>query len=66
VPDGPVPADTEIVVFNGAEAEMAATIAYLEERFKVTATTATDPTVRADIVITIGRETPNLQPPPSF
>ncbi len=64
-PEGAVPADTEIVVYNGAETELTETIAYLEERFKVTVTTATDPTIRADIVITIGRETPNLQPPAS-
>ena len=44
---------------------MAETIAYLEKRFKTTVTTATDPTVRADIVITIGQDTPNLEPPPS-
>lgn len=64
-PEGPVPADTEIVVYNGAEAELAATIAYLEQRFKVTATLANDPAIRADVVITIGRDTPNLSPPPS-
>lgn len=64
-PEGPVPADTEIVVYNGAEAELAATIAYLEQRFKVTVTLANDPAIRADVVITIGRDTPNLTPPPS-
>jgi LCP family protein required for cell wall assembly len=64
-PEGKVPADTKIVVYNGAETELADTIAYLESRFKVTVTTATDPDIRADVVITIGRATPNLQPPPS-
>lgn len=64
-PEGPVPADTRIVVYNGAEATMTSTIAYLEERFDVTVTTATDPAIRADIIITIGEGTPNLQPPPS-
>jgi LCP family protein required for cell wall assembly len=64
-PEGNVPADTRIVVYNGAEARVAETIAYLEERFEVTATTATDPDTQADIVITIGRATPELEPPPS-
>lgn len=64
-PEGNVPADTEIVVYNGAETRLAATIAYLEERFKVKVTTATDPAIRADVVITVGRETPDLGPPPS-
>ena len=63
-PEGKVPADTKIVVYNGAETTMKETVAYLEERFKVTVTTATDETIRADIVITIGRETPDLQAPP--
>ncbi|MEO5885252.1 MAG: LCP family protein, partial [Candidatus Limnocylindrales bacterium] len=64
-PEGNVPADTVIVVYNGAATKLGATIAYLEKRFKVTATTATDPIIRADVVITIGRKTPDLDPPPS-
>ncbi|MEX1172828.1 MAG: LCP family protein [Chloroflexota bacterium] len=64
-PEGAVPADTRIVIYNGAETRLAATIAYLESRFKVTATMAADPTIRADVVITIGRATPDLRPPPS-
>jgi LCP family protein required for cell wall assembly len=64
-PPGAVPADTVIVVYNGAASRLAGTIAYLEERFKTTVTTATDPAVRADIVITIGQGTPDLEPPPS-
>jgi LCP family protein required for cell wall assembly len=63
-PSGKVPADTKIVVFNGAEDELTETIAYLEKRFKVSATSATDPAVAADIVITIGKKTPKLAPPP--
>jgi LCP family protein required for cell wall assembly len=63
-PKGKVPADTKIVAFNGAGTEMTETIAYLEKRFKVKATTATDPAVAADVVITIGRGTPKLSPPP--
>ncbi len=64
-PDGPAPADTEIVVYNGAETRLTDTIAYLEARFKVIVTTATDPAMPVDIVITIGRDTPDLEPPPS-
>jgi hypothetical protein len=64
-PEGAVPKATRIVVYNGAETRIPATIAYLEERFDVTVTTADDPTIRADVVITIGTGTPKLQPPPS-
>jgi LCP family protein required for cell wall assembly len=64
-PEGAVPTTTRIVVYNGAETDLSDTIAYLEDRFKTTVTTATDPTVRADVVITIGQDTPDLQPPPS-
>jgi LCP family protein required for cell wall assembly len=54
------PAKTEIVVYNGAEADLAKTIAYLERRFKTTVTTATDPKVTVDIVVTLGRDAPDL------
>jgi hypothetical protein len=64
-PEGGVPADTKIVVYNGAQSGLAQTIAYLEERFKVTVELADDPAMRADVVITIGRATPDLRPPPS-
>jgi len=64
-PEGAIPADTKIVVYNGAEAELAQTIAYLEQRFKVEVELANDPAMRADVVITVGRETPDLRPPPS-
>jgi hypothetical protein len=57
------PQDTRIVVYNGAEAKMAATIAYLQALFKVTPTMATDPKVAADIVITTGQKTPDLEAP---
>jgi hypothetical protein len=65
-PDGPVPAKTVVTVYNGAEADLPGTIAYLESLFKVTVKTATDPAIRADVVITIGRDTPELEPPPSL
>ncbi len=64
-PEGAVPANTVITVYNGAEADLPQTIAYLESLFKVKVKTATDPTIRTDVVITIGRNTPKLEPPPS-
>jgi polyisoprenyl-teichoic acid--peptidoglycan teichoic acid transferase len=63
-PEGAVPAKTVITVYNGAETKLPETIAYLERLFKVTVKTASDPTVRTDVVIVIGRDTPDLEPPP--
>jgi LCP family protein required for cell wall assembly len=65
VPEGAVPADTKIVAYNGAETEAPATIAALEALFGVTVTTVDDPKVRTDIVVTIGRDTPDLEAPPA-
>ena len=48
----PVLADTTIVVYNGAEANLPDTIAYLEKTFGVTVTPKTDPAIAADIVVT--------------
>jgi len=64
-PKGSVPANTVITVYNGAEEKLAATIAYLEKTFGVQVKTKADPTIPVDIVITVGRNTPNLQAPPS-
>jgi LCP family protein required for cell wall assembly len=64
-PKGSVPAKTVITVYNGAEAQMPATIDYLEKLFKVQVKTASDPAAGADVVVTIGRTTPLLEPPPS-
>jgi len=58
------PATTKIVVYNGAEANMETTIAFLEKQFKTKVETVTDPAIRADIIITIGRDTPDLEAPP--
>ena len=60
----PVPAKTKIVVYNGADKDLGDTIAYLEATFKVTVVTAADPAIRADIILTIGQNTPNLTVPP--
>jgi LCP family protein required for cell wall assembly len=64
-PEGGVPATTVVTVYNGAEADIPATIAYLEDLFKVTVKTASDPKIRADVIVKIGRTTPDLEPPPS-
>ena len=63
-PPGAVPANTTIVVYNGAGDKLTDTIAYLEATFGVTATAKTDPAIRTDIVITVGRATPDLEAPP--
>ena len=60
-PQGGVLPDSAVVVYNGAETQLAATIAYLEALLGVTATLKTDPAIRADIVVTIGRATPDLE-----
>jgi LCP family protein required for cell wall assembly len=62
-PSGGVRPDTTIVVYNGAATRLAGTVAYLEQTFGVTATLKTDAAVRADVVVTIGTATPDLQPP---
>ena len=54
---------TQIVVYNGAEARLPQTIAFLESKFKVTVQLKTDPGVSVDVVITTGAATPNLSPP---
>jgi LCP family protein required for cell wall assembly len=56
---------TRIVVYNGAETRMPATIKLLQDVFKVTIVPATDPTSQVDIVITTGFATPDLSPPPA-
>ena len=53
----------KIVVYNGAEEKLPATIAFLESTFKVKATTKSDPTISVDIVITTGSSTPDLTAP---
>jgi LCP family protein required for cell wall assembly len=64
-PAGAVPANTTIVVYNGAAARLPDTIAYLEATFGVTATEKVDAAIRTDIVVTIGKKTPALEPPPA-
>ena len=56
-------AKTRVVVYNGAEAEMPETIAYLEEVLGLTVTTATDPLVTVDMIVTLGKDAPKLEAP---
>jgi len=56
---------TKIVVYNGAEARLPETIAFLESKFKVKVVLKQDPAVSVDIIITTGSSTPNLVPPPT-
>jgi hypothetical protein len=51
------------VLYNADREDFPETIKYLENRFDVEVKTETDPSVGADIVITIGRNTPDLRPP---
>ena len=64
-PKGSVPSKTVVTVYNGAESKVPATIAYLEKLFDVKVTTKTDKAIPVDVVVTVGRNTPDLQPPPS-
>jgi LCP family protein required for cell wall assembly len=56
---------TRIVVYNGAEARLTDTIAFLETTFKTKVVLKNDPAMSANIVITTTNASPNLTPPPS-
>jgi LCP family protein required for cell wall assembly len=56
---------TRIVVYNGAETKLTATIAYLESTFDTQVVLKTDPAIPVDVVVTISRQTPQLTPPPT-
>ncbi len=56
----PTAAKTKIVVYNGAETVVAGSVTYLEDLFGVKATMATDASVPANIVVTLGKDAPNL------
>jgi len=64
-PDQTAVSGTRIVVYNGAESRVTATIAFLESTFKTKVVLKTDTAMSADIVITTSSSTPNLTPPPS-
>jgi LCP family protein required for cell wall assembly len=62
-PPGAVPARTRIVAYNGALEDNPDTVAYLEQTFGVTVTEANDPAIRTDFILTVGKNTPNLDAP---
>ena len=62
-PDGPVPPDSVITVYNGIQDEIPETVAFLEKTFKVVAVYVTDPAIRANVTVTIGAATPRLEAP---
>jgi hypothetical protein len=62
-PEGSVPANTRIVLYNAPKTQFPQTIKYLEARFDVEVAVRTDPTIRTDIIITIGTKTPKLSAP---
>jgi hypothetical protein len=62
-PAGGVPAQTKIVAYNGALEDNPDTVAYLEQTFGVTVTEANDPAIRTDFILTVGKNTPNLDAP---
>ena len=64
-PDASGLSATRIVVYNGAEARLPETIAFLESKFKVQVQLKQDPAVKVDVIITTARSTPNLSPPPT-
>jgi LCP family protein required for cell wall assembly len=64
-PDANGLSKTRIVVYNGAEARLPETIAFLESKFKVQVVLKQDRAVSVDVIITTASSTPNLQPPPA-
>ena len=55
--------DTVVTFYNGAETTMPETVRVLQSTFGVTITTATDPTVKADVIVITGAKTPQLKVP---
>jgi LCP family protein required for cell wall assembly len=62
-PRGGVQPDSTIVVYNGAGPRLTATLAYLEQLLGVPATFEDDPAIRTDVIVTVGRDTPDLEAP---
>jgi LCP family protein required for cell wall assembly len=56
---------TQVIVYNGAEARLTQTIAFLESKLQTKVVLKNDPAVPVDIVITTTSQTPNLNPPPT-
>jgi hypothetical protein len=64
-PSQPAGSGTRIVVYNGADNRLPATVKLLQQVFNTTIVPETDPKATVDIVITVGRSTPELTPPPA-
>jgi len=64
-PSKPAGNGTRIVVYNGAEDRLPTTVKLLQDVFQTTIVPEADPTATVDIVITVGRSTPELTPPPA-
>jgi polyisoprenyl-teichoic acid--peptidoglycan teichoic acid transferase len=62
-PPGAVPATTTIVAYNGALADNPDTVAYLQQTFGTTVVEKDDPAIRADFILTVGKNTPALEAP---
>jgi LCP family protein required for cell wall assembly len=58
-------AGTQIVVYNGAEADLTETVKFLESTFGTQVILKDDPKIPADIVITTTTRTKTLTPPPT-
>jgi len=54
---------TAVIAYNGAETRFPESIAWLEARFKVTATPVADPKAGTDIVVVQGTQTPTYRAP---
>jgi LCP family protein required for cell wall assembly len=57
--------NTVVTFYNGAEVSMPETVAVLQKTFGVTIVTATDPAVKADVIVITGTATPALRVPGS-
>ncbi len=60
---GPTQTATVVTFYNGAESKLPETVRVLEAVFKVKIVTATDPSMKADVVVITGTSTPKLSAP---
>lgn len=54
---------TVVTFYNGAEAKMPESVKVLQSTFGVTIVTANDPTVKVDVIVITGKQTPKLAVP---
>ena len=55
--------NTVVTFYNGAELRLPETMRVLKKTFGVAVATATDPTVKADVIVVTGVKTPVIQVP---